>query len=347
MKKYLNNRIAAMMGLLRKKGSGLVPPVIDVWYGYEQHFGHLGNPQKWINILGRVYSPNEVISLHYSLNGKDELPLSIGPDTHRLARSGDFNIEINRANLEEGENTLLVMAEDSRKNTAVSKVKIQYVKGEIWPLPYTANWSEAKKIQDIAQVVDGLWVLEGNGIRTVEPFYDRIIAIGDLTWTDYELTTSVTFHGHTPPIKGPPNYGVTHAAVAVRWPGHDKDGKQPSVKWYPLGATAEFQITEDRINCRWRILSDNKHMVQEKKGRAIGLHLPYIMKIRVETLPDGGAMYMVKLWRQGDLEPDKWDLESIKEDENVRSGSALLIAHNTIVTFGYLEVVPIRKSIPL
>lgn len=28
--------------------------MIEIWYGDEQHFGHLGVPQRWINVLGRV-----------------------------------------------------------------------------------------------------------------------------------------------------------------------------------------------------------------------------------------------------------------------------------------------------
>ncbi|MCP5114842.1 MAG: hypothetical protein GY953_28770, partial [bacterium] len=32
----------------------LVTPRIDIWYGAQQRFGHLGRPQRWINILGAV-----------------------------------------------------------------------------------------------------------------------------------------------------------------------------------------------------------------------------------------------------------------------------------------------------
>ena len=28
--------------------------MIDIWYGDEQRFGHLGVPQRWVNVLGRV-----------------------------------------------------------------------------------------------------------------------------------------------------------------------------------------------------------------------------------------------------------------------------------------------------
>ena len=42
-------------------------PTIDVWYGPVQNFGHNGNPQEWVNILGRVSGPLPITSLTLSL----------------------------------------------------------------------------------------------------------------------------------------------------------------------------------------------------------------------------------------------------------------------------------------
>ena len=38
-------------------------PTIDVWHGTTQNFGQLGNPQVWINVLGRVSGTPPVLSL--------------------------------------------------------------------------------------------------------------------------------------------------------------------------------------------------------------------------------------------------------------------------------------------
>ena len=65
-----------------------VPPLIDVWYGPNQSFGHLGNPQRWVSILGRVSDGNGVKSLKYSLNGGPQQSVAVGPDSRRLAASG-------------------------------------------------------------------------------------------------------------------------------------------------------------------------------------------------------------------------------------------------------------------
>lgn len=87
---------------------------IDVWYGHNQKFGQVGTPQKWVNILGNVADSNNIDSLVYSLNDGDEVSLSIGPDTRRLSRAGDFNIDIARDMLKEGENKVLIKAVDKQ-----------------------------------------------------------------------------------------------------------------------------------------------------------------------------------------------------------------------------------------
>ena len=94
--------------------------IIDIWYGEEQPagenlqvFGQPGVPQRWVNILGNVSGPEEVASLTYSLNGGPELPLSVGPDQRRLDRTGDFNVEIDYADLLDGTpNQLIITAID-------------------------------------------------------------------------------------------------------------------------------------------------------------------------------------------------------------------------------------------
>ena len=50
-------------------------PFIDIWYGSDQSFGAIGQPQTWINILGNVSDDDDDISsLTYSLNGDPEKP---------------------------------------------------------------------------------------------------------------------------------------------------------------------------------------------------------------------------------------------------------------------------------
>ena len=59
---------------------------------------------------------------------------------------------------------------------------------------YSVDWRDVRNIQDAAQVVDGKWQLVKEGVRSVRPGYDRLIAIGDISWQDYEVVTTVTIH---------------------------------------------------------------------------------------------------------------------------------------------------------
>jgi hypothetical protein len=319
-------------------------PVFDLWYGALLRFGHLGHAQRWVNVLGHVSPGEAIVSLSYSLNGGEARDLSFREDYHRLARDGDFNIEIDRTRLRHGDNRILLSAATASGLRSLCDLVLRYDAGpRCWPLPYVVDWDQVERIEDAVQVVDGKWRRTPQGLRAVEPYYDRVIALGDDSWRDVEVSTSVTFHGFTPPKTLPNTTGVTHAAIALRWPGHTADGKQPSVQWYPLGATAEFRLTRDLDQCRWRIFDGKKEFyVESERRRTLDLERTYHMKHRVQTLADGRSRYCAKLWPAGDCEPLAWDLERY-ESGDLASGSALLLAHHADVTFGDIRVTPLAS----
>ncbi len=319
-------------------------PRFDIWYGDHQRFGHLGgHPQRWINVLGHVAAAGEIQTLTYRLNGGRPQPLSFAEDKKRLARDGDFNVEILRSDLRDGDNRVVLEAVDRSGAVARHEVRVDYDAGaDAWPLPYTIDWSTVKRIEDVTQVTDGKWELTADGIRSVQRYYDRAFAFGDATWTDYEVSTSITVHALTPPKTDPNTTRVTHAAIALRWPGHDADGNQPTVKWHPLGATAEFRLGGELQECRWRIFDGQKRFsVESDRRRSLQLETRYDVKHRVETLSDGTSRYQAKLWPAGEPEPERWDLVRIEAEEDVPRGSVLLLAHHSEVTFGNVTVVPL------
>lgn len=328
-----------------RSGNWFGPPAIDVWYGDTQHFGQPGVPQKWINILGRVHPGDGLAALEYALNGAAPRKLSTGADGYRLAREGDFNVDLEFDALRPGANTLTLVATDATGRRTERAVSVQRHDDRRWPLPYTVDWSQVKSIGDAVQVVDGHWKLEPEGVRTVEPYYDRILAFGDRTWTDYTVTVAATFHGYAPPRHGAPTYGVSHAAIAARFPGHFADQKQPHVQWYPLGAVAEFRLGENLAQSSWRIFRDGTaktfpNRVHEARERRVELGVRYWLKLRVDSLPGAAARYRVKAWRDGEPEPAGWDVDSREGGPVVPAGGALLVAHNTDVTFGRLTATP-------
>lgn len=319
---------------------------ISFWYGKKQTFGQLGLPQKQINILGNIHSDQKYMKVYYQLNNQKQNPLTLGSDLHRLCGEGDFNIDIPYTDLEKGKNEVKVLVTQNGNTLKEDIVKVIVHKEKQWPLPYQIKWKEVKNIQDVAQVVDGHWKITENGVRNKDVYYDRLLIFGDSTWTDYEVKTSVTFHGYNPPVPGPPTYNVSHFAIATRWPGHDVDEFQPHRKWFPLGATSEFRITDNYDSCRWRIF-DGEYFYGEqgrKKHRTIIPETLYHVIHRVESLSENQTLYSVKLWLASEEEPKDWDFQTIKNNATNQSGSACIIAHHTEVTFGDVEVVPVGKK---
>jgi hypothetical protein len=317
---------------------------IDVWYGEHQSFGHLGgHPQRWVNVLGHVSPAEEIKSLSYRLNGAEFLPLSFKEDNKRIAADGDFNVEILRTLLKEGDNEVTLRAVDHSGKKNERTVTVEYHKNEEeWPLPYTIDWSKVDTISEVAQIVDGKWELTKNGVRAIERYYDRVIAFGDNSWENYEVQTTVIIHALTGPKELPNTTNVTHVAIATRWPGHDADGNQPTVKWHPLGATAEYRLGKDLTDTRWRVFDgQRKYRVESERRRDLEFEKPYHMKHRVQTLGNGLTHYQVKLWATDVEEPTEWDFERF-EPGDLRSGSALLLAHHSDATFGNVTVVPVE-----
>ena len=325
----------------REKGQNIA---IHIWYGQDQCFGKWGNPQRQINILGNIQGLDDSCRVFYTLNGTDfKEDITLGSDLHRLAMDGDFNIDIQRSELLEGENFIDIIIERKGKKILSRNLNFHYSSDKQWPIPYFVDWSQAEKLQDVVEVVDGHWEITPSGVHIRQQYYDRILAFGDSSWLNYEVETSVVFHDYIPPVEGPPTYNVSHVAIASRWPGHDHDSLQPDRKWFPLGATSEFRITDFYDSCRWRIFDgENFYMEQLPEDyRTIQAEQVYRLKHRVENISDSVVLYSVKFWHADENEPEQWDLQATERMTSKECGSALLLAHNTDVTFGNISVVAV------
>ncbi|MBW1813148.1 MAG: hypothetical protein JRJ39_05585, partial [Deltaproteobacteria bacterium] len=220
--------------------------VIDLWYGDKQIFGYPGTAQRWINILGNVSCLAGMDRLSFSLNGSAESILAIGPDGRRLVSDGDFNIEIDKGKLNIGINRLAINAVDKNGSRASREVIVEF-KENIWPLPYSVNWKSVSGIQEVVQVVDGVWILDGKGIRTHPKHvgYDRVIAIGDMNWKDYEVIIPVTIHridesAYRSRISKGPAFGIN-----MHWLGHTDNPEkcfQPHCGWEPTGGSHWYKF---------------------------------------------------------------------------------------------------------
>ncbi|MDD5457792.1 MAG: putative Ig domain-containing protein [Phycisphaerae bacterium] len=310
--------------------------VIDVWDGNDQWFGQLGNPQKWVNILGNVSNPlGDVSSLAYSLNGSAFIPLSMGPDGRRLAEEGDFNIDIDIDDLIDGNNIIVIRAADEIGYNAEETVNVHYAAGNVWPVNYAIDWAQTGEVADVVQITDGIWAIdENNGLFPVQIGYDRCFAVGDINWTDYEVAFSFTVHAIDPngfsPISYSPAFGIL-----LRWTGHTDNPAvcpQPHCGWIPHGSSVwyNWDANEGRP-------TDIGNSVRYG-GLYPQFNETYMLKVKVETLEQGN-FYSMKIWPADGNEPDNW-LASGYKTPDVNKGSILFIAHHIDVTYGNITIIP-------
>lgn len=314
-------------------------PTINVWYGDTQKFGRWGMPQPMVNILGNVSSPEGVVSISCSLNGGPSRTLSMGPNTMRLAELGDFNIDLSFDELLPDSNELVIRAVDTIGRQSERTVNVIDSSGPAWPLPYTITWAGAGRINDVAQVTDGLWAIEETGVRSLVMAYDRLIAIGDVTWQDYEVATTITVHAIDPNGYAAPSYGPG-VGIAVRWPGHSDDGSQPQQGVYPLGGIGMFRWTREYE--RFEMFGNEGRIMEwDASGEQLQLGVTYLLKMGVQDTASD-AEYRLKWWRSDQPEPSTPQLvctQSFHDDPGC--GSVLLLAHHVDATFGDVSIVPL------
>ncbi|HEG43343.1 MAG TPA: hypothetical protein ENH94_04760 [Phycisphaerales bacterium] len=304
-------------------------PFIDVWYGLDQSFGHIGKPQEYINIFGNASGSNSITSLSYSLNGGSQIDLSIGPDGRRLAYTGDFNIDILCDDLAQGNNVVTITATDTAFEQTVQQVNVTFDSSNIWPLPFVANWGSVTEISQVAQVVDGGWLLQGDNVLTAVSGYDRLVAIGDVSWTDYEVLVPITIYDGMGYSGG--------VGVLLRWTGHTDSplsGWQPKTGWFPLGAVTWFR--RDLLE-----ILGNDNAILGTKVKELVYGTTYMLRARVETMDGQGDIYSMKVWEQGQAEPVNWDIVGEAQQAEPAAGSLMLIAHYANASFGKVEITPI------
>lgn len=329
---------AALSGcsiLAETESSAAPPSVIDVWYGSSQKFGHNGIPQHYVNILGSVSDPAGIASLRYSLNSNAEVKLAIGPDTRRLAGQGDFNIDIANTSLLEGKNYIKVTACNGQGRETVKNVTINFVRGKKRPVDYSVDWRDVRYIQDAAQVVDGKWQLVKEGVRSIRPGYDRLIAIGEISWQDYEVVTTVTIHRLDFENVGPVSGSGPAVGILMRWAGHTDNpvaNWQPKSGYNPFGAIGWF---------RWN--AGGKAVLEFYDTKFKQKFLPeletcYVFKIKVHSTVDKGGLYSLKVWQKEQIEPEQWTMEYQAGPSNLKKGSLMLVAHHVDATFGEVFV---------
>ncbi len=264
-----------------------------------------------------------------------------------------FNIELDQASLKEGENHLVIEALNSAGMKTVRELTFRFYRNPV-PLPYTIDWSKVRNAQEVVQIVDGKWSWDSNGIHPIEPGYDRVVAVGDMSWTDYEVTIPLIVHsidktGYSTKESGGAGFGIN-----LRWLGHTDDPyqcdwpAQPHCGWKPTGASNWYSFRKNKIYTM-KIEAGPPEGSSYAPFQMIEFGHRYTFKTRVESLPDGN-LYQFKVWESMiEEEPVEWAVERLTEvtDEvqgNLRHGAFLLVAHHVDVTFGNITVTGIEKT---
>jgi regulation of enolase protein 1 (concanavalin A-like superfamily) len=299
-------------------------PSVSFWYGDTQTLGAPGDPQRWFNVLGQASAPSGLLSLRYRLNGGSEVAVPWGPDRARLITGGDFNIELDRSELD-ATNELELIATSNTGETARRTLVLRRQAGRRVPLPYFVDFRELlapERINDVAAVVDGAWSATSAGVTPTRKGYDRLIAVGDRDWPpEYEVVARFSLADLRP-------YGGV--GVAIGWQGHAGTA-DPRVDWplealgwvrsYPEGPRAQVMTFERGVR---------REAAQDFPSGA-----SYVLRARSERLGDGQAHFAFKLWRSAQPEPAAWTLEEIVPE---RRGSVLLVAHHADVTWQEVAV---------
>lgn len=328
------------------------------WDGQPLEFGTPGLAQPDANVRGRVTDPDGIASLTYSVNGGQPVTMGIGSTdceegvscTQRLAHDGDFNADVLASQLNPGLNTVRLRAVDNQFNVATIDVPIDYTPPSDWPMPYSVDWSTVDDLYDVAQPVDGRWIVE-DGTATVPPSeigYDRLLAFGDDTWSSFEAEVEVTINSFDPEGYAAPS-GGPGVGFIPHWRGHtQEDTTQPKYGFAgQLGALVWYRYRDDINGERLEIRDSEANLVAEDlSGRTLDPGVTYIFKLQAETGGgSGGPTYRLKVWEKGLAEPD-WDIITALPPEAPDNGSLVLVAHHVDANFGPLEVRQITAVAP-
>lgn len=322
---------------------------IRLQQGEQMRFHLPALPQNFYNVLGFV--SEDVKELAFSLNGGWPMELALGPACtnkemvepgfSRLAYPGEFNVDIPVDQLKQGENQFRFTAKDEGGQEFERKAALIFDPGKAWPLPDTVRWNQGT-VHDNALVVDGQWKLEEGRLRTAATGYDRLVAVGDRNWTDYEAEAAVTIHDWERLGRG---LG-SHVALVTHFPGHADDGKEspdcrrPYHGWRTQGVMTSF-YTDDGKGFRLR-LWNGLELSEVTEPVFFILEQPHVIKTRAWVEGETG-FYCSKAWPLGETEPEGWQLEGTSGPPGSLRGGLLLLAHYADASFGGVRLRPLAE----
>ena len=266
--------------------------------------------------------------------------------TRALESPGDFNIEILTAQLSPN-NTLILSAKDDNGNTSSKTIanSIHVRRCTVAAIFCRLDNSQELRTKPRSLMVWWTWNQQQGTIRS-EVGYDRLVALGDLSWSEYEVEVPIT-------INSLPKSNSGGIGLAVRWNGHFSDsGENPGKGWWNLGAYAYYRKRDSSEGGPHLMLRTGKNItpgstVTDYDVDYIQEGKTYTFKVRVEDDTSIAAAdvngspgnFFFKVWETNQTEPNEWQLEIVDGGEyKPESGSVVLVAYNADVSFGEVVV---------
>ena len=311
--------------------------------------------QRWFNVAGNVTDAAGVLELNWSLNGGPDQPLTLGPNDRRLVHDGDFNIDILRATLIGGTNTIEITAVNRLGDRTTALVRVENEEIASPQFPIEIDWTE-QGIGGLVEIVDGGWIIdEDAGKAVIGPEYsgyDRLLSIGDTEWRDFDVTASVIVDGVNQVIS--PHSTARGFGFLMRWNGHNDSvapGSQPQAGFYPdrgqndtpFGAFVyyTFQPIGNAL-----VMRNHRDEAVESERIQVDFGVEYNLRAQVQTVTVG-AVYRSKMWAADEDEPAEWDVAYVAgsgSDYEPPSGSLVLVSHETETRWGPVTIRAVRED---
>jgi LmbE family N-acetylglucosaminyl deacetylase/regulation of enolase protein 1 (concanavalin A-like superfamily) len=209
----------------------------------------------------------------------------------------------------------------------------------VWSRPYTTNWTSNASIAHQAQILEGQWRYDNGGVRPLTTGFDRALLIGDTGWINYDVKAPITIHSFDPTT----GQGAA-VGLALGWQGHTGWG-QPR-HGHPGGGLCLYARAGSDPDPFKLQLGYSPGPVDDttlaSKDMSLAYGTTYMFRFRQQGVSAGLTRYSCKVWRADQAEPAAWDLTADIPDwpgtTGQRSGSAVLLAHETDSTFGNATV---------
>ncbi|MFT5200730.1 MAG: hypothetical protein ACI9C1_000094 [Candidatus Aldehydirespiratoraceae bacterium] len=327
-------------------------PIIEIYGGRDRTFGLTGDPQPTASITGIVRSPTGSYDVRWRLDRGEWTDLIPNPASTRVIDPGEFSIELEQNRISSTGTTMeiearetgvaeTITADDGTETLEITPgaansvlLDLELLGSQDFGPDKTVFWGE-EDLDTLAQIANGGWKQVPGGITPLEVGPQRIILIGDQSWSDYEVEFAFVPGAVVPAVD--PEPVLPWAGVYLGWRGFDPVSAASNEILRTAGGVGFGQgdggITVAGVRNETEFIS-NTGVITMVPG------VRYRMRASAQTVRDG-AEVRLKLWIDGDPEPDNWTVEHL--NVGARSGGSLaLVAHRWDIVFESITIRPIE-----